>query len=292
MGPLVAGLGGTVLDLIVLLLLSALAGGFGALVGLGGGIFVVPILVVLFDVDIHLAVAASLVGVVGTSLGSASTYVEEGLTDLRVGMFLETATALGGLLGAIIAVTVLAAQSQLLVLAFVPVVLLAAVLMVRNRQADVRPDPPRDRWADRLRLHGSYFNPRTQRQVEYRVTGTGTGLLLTGISGVGAGLLGIGGGLFNVPAMHAFMNLPMRVASTTSSFMIGVTAVAGALVYLVAGDLSLTLAAPVAVGVAVGSYFGTLAQPRIRAAGLRKMFVAVLPVAAGLMLLRGLGVLG
>jgi uncharacterized membrane protein YfcA len=290
--PILTGFGGALLDVLVLLVLCAAAGAFGALVGLGGGLFVVPILAGLFAVDIHLAVAASLVSVIGTSLGSASTYVEEGLTNIRIGIFLETATALGGLLGALFAVTLLAQHGQLLVLAFVPVVLAAAFLMPRMDRLDVEPDPPRDPLADRLRLHGSYYNLRLEQTVEYTVTGTRRGLLLTGISGFGSGLLGIGGGLFNVPAMHAFMNVPIRVASTTSSFMIGVTATAGAIVYFFAGDLSLTLVGPVAIGVGVGSYLGTLAQPRFRAATLRLLFLGVLPLAAGLMLLRGVGVLG
>ena len=289
MGLILAGIGGTLAGIVLLLLLSALAGAFGALVGIGGGLFAVPILVVLFGVDVHLAVAASLVSVVGTSVGAASTYVEEGLTNLRVGMFLETATALGGLLGAIVAVTVLARQNTVLILAFVPLLILAAILMVGLRESDVRPDPPGDRLADRLRLHGEYYNARQGRRIEYRVTGTGPGLALTGAAGFGAGLLGVGGGVFNVPAMHAFMNLPMRVAATTSVFMIGVTAVAGSFVYYFAGDLSLPIVVPVALGMISGSYLGTLAQPRFRARTLRTLFLGVLPIAAGLMLLRGLG---
>jgi len=288
-GLLPFGFEEALLAVLLLLALSALAGGFGALVGLGGGIFVVPILVVVFDVDIHLAVAASLVGVIGASLGSAATHVEEGLTDLRIGMFLETATAAGGLLGAIVAVTLLAGASQVLVLAFVPVVLAAAFLMPRPNAADVRPDPAPDPLADRLRLHGAYFNQRQRREIPYRVTGTSVGLALTGLSGFGSGLLGIGGGLFNVPAMHGFMNVPIRVAATTSSLMIGVTAAAGAFVYLFAGDLSLTLVAPIVLGLTLGSYVGTALQPRFRAVTLSRMFLGVLPIAAGLMLLRGLG---
>ncbi len=286
------GIGGSAVDILVLLLLSALAGAFGALLGLGGGLFVVPILVVLFGVDIHLAVAASLVGAVGTSVGSAATYVEEGLTDLKLGMFLESATAVGALVGAVFAVTVLAGDGQLLILAFVPVVLLALVVMPRDRGLGIRSDPPPDRWAERLGLEGSYYSLQEQRVVPYRVTGTKTGLVLTGISGVASGLLGIGGGLFNVPAMHAFMNVPIRVATTTSSLMIGVTAAAGALVYLFAGDLSLPIVAPTLLGVLAGSYAGTRLQPRFTGRTLRMLFTAVLPVAAGLMLLRGLGVIG
>lgn len=291
MVPIVPGFGSALAAVLLLIALAALAGAYGSLVGLGGGIFVVPILVVVFNVDIHLAVATSLVGVIGGSLGSAATYVEEGLTDVRVGMFLETATALGGLVGAVLAVTLFAAQSQLLVLAFVPVVLAAGFLMPRPGKSDVRPDPPKDRLADRLKLHGSYFNQRQQKVIDYRVTRSGEGLVLTGLSGVGSGLLGIGGGLFNVPAMHGIMNVPIRVAATTSSFMIGVTAAAGAFVYLFAGDLSFPIVGPTVLGVSIGSYLGTAIQPRFRAPTLRAMFLGVLPLAAGLMLLRGLGYL-
>lgn len=289
---ILSGVGGAAFDVLLLLGLAALAGGFGALVGLGGGLFLVPILVVLFGVDIHVAVAASLVCAVGTSVGSAATYVEEGLTNLKLGMFLETATAVGGLLGAAIAVTVLADQDQLLVLAFVPVILLALLFMPRHHAPTVDPDPPHDAWADRLALSGSYFSVEHRKRIDYRVTGTRSGLALTGVSGVASGLLGIGGGVFNVPAMHAFMNVPMRVAATTSSFMIGVTAAAGALVYLFAGDLSLPLVGPTLVGVVLGSYIGTHLQPRFAGPTLRWLFIGILPVAAGLMLLRGVGLLG
>jgi hypothetical protein len=275
-------------SLLLLLLLAFGAGVVGAMLGLGGGIFLVPGLVVLFGVDIHLAVAASLVSTIATSCGSASSYVEEGLTDLRVGMFLETATALGGLIGAVIAVTVLASQSGLLIFAFIPVVLLAAVLMLTTRDTDVRPDPPHDALADRLGLRGTYFR-RSGEAIPYRVTGTRPGLVLGAFSGLGSGLLGIGGGVFNVPAMHSFMNVPMRVASATSMFMIGVTAAAGAIVYLLAGYLSLAIVAPVALGILAGSLVGVRAQGAASAHGLKVLFVGVLVLAAGLMFVRGVG---
>ncbi len=275
-------------DLLFLLLLAFAAGVVGAMLGLGGGLFMVPGLVVLFGVDIHLAVAASLVGTIATSCGSASTHVEDGLTDLRVGMFLETSTALGGLVGAVIAVTVLASHAQVLIFAFVPVVLLAALLMFAHRTGDVQADPPHDRLADRLHLGGDYVR-RSGELVPYRVTGTGRGLVLVGFSGLGSGLLGIGGGLFNVPAMHSFMNVPMRVASATSIFMVGVTAAAGAFVYVVAGDVALAVVAPVAIGILAGSLVGTRVQSRASARGLRELFIGVLIIAAGLMVVRGMG---
>jgi uncharacterized membrane protein YfcA len=258
------------------------------MLGLGGGLFIVPGLVVLFGVDIHLAAAASLVSTIATSCGAASTHVEDGLTDLRLGMFLETSTALGGLAGALIAVTVLASRASILIFGFIPVVLAGAFLMYTRGGADVEPNPPHDALADRLGLSGTYPR-RSGERLPYRVTRTGAGLALVGLSGLGSGLLGIGGGLFNVPAMHSIMNVPMRVASATSIFMIGVTAAAGAVVYLAAGDVALAIVGPVVIGILAGSLIGTRLQAKASAKGLRGVFVGVLVLAAALMFVRGAG---
>ncbi|MCI4318056.1 MAG: sulfite exporter TauE/SafE family protein [Thermoplasmata archaeon] len=261
MGLSVLALGGglpPVLVLAVLVGISILAGALGSLLGLGGGLVLVPALVLLFGVDIHLAIAASLVSVIATSCGTSASQVEEGLTEEQL-------------------------------LAFIPVVLVAAFLMFRNRQSHVSADPPHDEWADRLRLHGTFYNERRGQSVSYRVTGTREGLALAGVAGVGSGLLGIGGGIFNVPAMNAFMNVPMRVATATSTFMIGVTAAAGAMIYLFAGDVSLVIAAPVCVGVLVGTQLGIRYQWRTSSSLLKLGFVVILFAAAILMGAQGLG---
>ncbi len=287
-------LGGTdiLLALALLILVSFAAGALGTLLGLGGGLFMVPALVLLFGVEIHIAIAASLVSVIATSCGAASTFVEEGLTNLRIGMFLEIATAVGGLVGAIVSVTILAAHGEILILAFVPVVLLAALAMYLTRRTDTRPDLPPDRLSARFRLSGSYYDVRTQKDVDYHVTRSGTGLALAGVSGAASGLLGVGGGVFNVPAMNALMNLPMRAASATSTFMIGVTASAGALIYLFAGDVYLGIAAPVSLGTLAGSLLASRHQFKAPVHGLKGLFVGILVLAALLMLARGVGWLG
>ncbi|MCI4353600.1 MAG: sulfite exporter TauE/SafE family protein [Thermoplasmata archaeon] len=280
------------LEFVGLLTLIAVAAGLtGALLGLGGGVFLVPAMVVLFGIDIQAAIVASLVSVIGTSSGSAATYLREGVCDLRVAMFLEVATVVGGIAGALVAVTLLASRPQVLALAFVPVVLLAAVLMYRSRASDVSSNPPHDPWADRLQLHGRYFDTARKAWVEYRVTGTKPGLLVAGFAGIVSGLLGIGGGVFAVPAMNSFMNVPVRIASATSNFMIGVTATAGALVYFFLGHLAVGLAAPVAIGVLAGSFAGARLHRTAPAATLKGLFVAILLLAAVVMLLRGTGVL-
>ncbi len=279
-------------ELLALLAVAIAAGLLGALVGVGGGIILVPVLVVLFGVEIHLAIAASLVAVIANSCGAASTFVEEGLTDLRTGMFLETATAVGGLAGAVVAVTYLATRGNILALAFVPVVLLSIALMLRQPSTGTDDQAPPDAIARRLRLEGEYTSRATGGPARYHVSRAGVGLGLAGVSGFFSGLVGVGGGNINVPAMNAAMNIPLRPAAATSTFMIGVTASAGALVFLFAGDLQLFLAAPIAVGGIVGSYAGSIFQDRATAGRLRSILLCVLVFAAVVMAARGLGYLG
>lgn len=294
MSPLVDLTGGTpTLVVLLLLLIAAVGAGFlGSLLGLGGGIILVPVLVLLFGVEIHIAIAASLLAVAANSCGAASTFVEEGLTDLRIGMFLETSTAVGGLLGAVVAVTVLASHGDVLALAFVPIVVLAAVLLWVHPETGTRPEAPPDRLASSLRLRGEYRSVATGEIVAYQVSRALPGLGIAGVSGFFSGLLGVGGGGLNVPALNAVMNVPLRPAAATSTFMIGVTASAGALVFLFAGDVYVFLAAPVAIGSVTGSFAGSLFQHRTHARWLRTMFLIVLVFASVVMASRALGYLG
>jgi uncharacterized protein len=271
--------------------LSVVAGLVGALLGLGGGLIVVPVLIVLFGVDAQTAIVASLVSVIATSSGAAAAYVKEGISDLRVAMFLEVATVVGAIAGALVSVTLLVGRSQILILAFVPVVVISGVFVYRSRAVDVRPDPPHDALADRLHLHTRYFDASKGEWVVARVTGTKTGLALSAAAGVVSSLLGIGGGTFYVPGMNVVMNVPFRIASATSNFMIGVTATGGALVYLLFGHLAVGLAAPVVIGVLVGSLVGARLHETARASTLKGLFVPTLGLAALVMLLEGLGVI-
>jgi uncharacterized membrane protein YfcA len=274
---------------LVLLALAFAAGAIGAALGTGGGLFLVPGLVLLFGLDIHLAIAASLVSVIATSSAAAGNDVESGLTNVRLSMFLESGTAVGGVLGALVAVTVLASHSDVLAFAFVPVVLVAAVLMASSRDRDIVPNPTPDPVSRRLRLDGEYLAPETGARRAYRVTNAPLGLAFAGLAGLASGLLGLGGGIFKVPAMNALMNVPLRVASATSTFMIGVTAAAGAIVYLFAGDVVLAVVAPVVLAVFVGTVVGRRYAHRAPVGRLKVLFVGVLVVAAVLMVARGLG---
>jgi uncharacterized protein len=280
--------------LVFVLLLAVFAVGagvVGALFGLGGGVVMVPVMIVLFGIDAQTAIVASLVSVIATSSGSAAAYVKEGLSDLRVAMFLEVATVIGGIAGAVVSVTLLTGRSQLLTLVFVPILVLSAVLIYRSRAVDIRPDPPHDPLADRLKLHSQYYDPTKREWVVTRVTGTKAGLAISAGAGVVSSLLGIGGGSFYVPGMNVVMNVPFRVASATSNFMIGVTATGGALVYLLFGHLAVGLAAPVAVGVLAGSLVGARLHETAPATTLKRWFIPVLALAALVLLLRGVGLL-
>ena len=252
---------------------SVLAGVVGSLLGLGGGIIIIPVLTLLLKIDIRYAIGASIVSVIATSSGAAAAYVRERMTNLRVAMLLEIATTSGALTGAYLAGLL---GGRWLYLIFAAVLGYSAVAMFRHRQdADEATVPP-DRLADRLRLHGSFFDHAAGREIRYRVTHVPLGLGLMYIAGVVSGLLGIGSGALKVPAMDLAMRLPIKVSTATSNFMIGVTAAASAGVYFARGDIDPFIAAPVAAGVLGGATLGSHLLGRLRSNVIRLVFVAVL----------------
>jgi uncharacterized membrane protein YfcA len=267
-----------------LLGISIGAGFLGALVGLGGGVIVVPVLTLLYGIDIRYAIGASIVSVIATSSGAAAAYVRERLTNLRVAMLLELGTTMGAVSGALIAGFI---HSRWLFTIFGLVLIYSGVAMLR-RSRGPRENVPPDRWADRLRLHGSYFDEIRGEEVGYRVTHTRLGLVLMYGAGLISGLLGIGSGVFKVPAMDLGMRIPLKVSSATSNFMIGVTAAASAGVYFARGDIDPFIAAPVATGVVIGALAGSRTLPRIDNRLLRLVFVLVLLAISVQMLWKGL----
>jgi uncharacterized membrane protein YfcA len=251
---------------------SVVAGVAGSILGLGGGIIVIPVLTLLLGVDIRYAIGASIVSVIATSSGAAAAYVREHLANMRVAMFLEMGTTTGALTGAFLAGIL---SGRWLYIVFAVVLGYSAVAMFRKRhggQADV----PADWVADRLRMHGEYFDEQAGEVVAYRVTHTFVGLALMYVAGVVSGLLGIGSGSLKVPAMDLAMRLPIKVSSATSNFMIGVTAAASAGVYFARGDIDPFIAAPVAAGVLVGATAGSRVLGRLKNSWIRKAFVVVL----------------
>ncbi len=267
----------------VLGLLSLAAGFLGALTGLGGGVVIVPALTLAFGVDIRYAVGASLVSVIATSSGAASAYVREGYTNLRIGMLLEIATTLGAFVGASLAAFI---PTRAIAVVFGLVLLYSAWFAGRPRvprdQQVEQPDP----LAARLRLDSSFPTPQGPRH--YHVRNLPAGFSLMGLAGALSGLLGIGSGALKVLAMDRAMGLPFKVSTTTSNFMIGVTAAASAGVYLRRGYIDPGLAMPVMLGVLAGSLLGARVLASAETRWLRIAF-AVLVVALALeMIHRGL----
>lgn len=265
--------------------LSMAAGLFGALMGLGGGIIIVPTLSLLLGVDIRYAIGASIVSVIATSSGAGAAYVKEHLANIRVAMFLESATTLGALGGAFLAGVV---GGRWLYLIFSAAMAYTAYAMWRHNIAGA-PRPERhDPLSDALRLHGSYPDGATGAEIAYRVCRSRTGFALSGLAGVLSGLLGIGGGVVKVPAMALAMRIPMKVASATSNFMIGVTAAASAGVYFARGDIDPFIAGPTALGVLFGSLVGARTMRRIDSSILKTVFTLVLVFVALQMARKGL----
>ena len=275
----------TVFDFVVIVFgVSLLAGLVGALLGLGGGIIVVPALTLLFGINIRWAVGASIVSVIATSSGAAAAYVRQHMTNLRVGMFLEIGTTTGAITGAFLAGHI---PVRWLFVIFGVMMGYSALEMFRNRHgAESRPVPP-DKLADKLNLHGSYYDQVLDQQIDYRVTHTMIGVALMYVAGCVSGLLGIGSGALKVPSMDLAMRLPIKVSTATSNFMIGVTAAASAGVYFMRGDIVAPIAAPVAAGVLIGATGGSLLLPRLHNRLIRKAFVLVLLWISGEMLWRG-----
>src|ERR1700757_533434 len=249
---------------------SLLAGFLGALTGLGGGVVVVPMLALLFHVDIRYAIGASLVSVIATSSGAAAAYVREGYSNIRIGMFLEIATTVGALFGAWLTTRV---PTHAIGIVFGIVLLYSAYASIRVKEhalAAGKPDP----LALKLRMNGTM--PSDSGPVPYTAQRVPAGFSLMFLAGSLSGLLGIGSGAVKVLAMDQAMRLPFKVSTTTSNFMIGVTAAASAGIYLSRGYISPSLAMPVMLGVLGGSLIGSRILIRARVSTLRMIFALVI----------------
>ncbi len=256
---------------------SFAAGVAGAMTGLGGGVVLIPMLTLGFGVDIRYAMGASLVSVIATSSGAAAAFVREGYTNIRVGMLLEIATSLGAILGAVIAVWV---HPSWIAFILGLVLLHAAYTSLRsNSPADLAGEiAAHDRFSRALHLDGTY--PTDHGMVAYHVQSVPAGFALMGVAGILSGLLGIGSGVIKVLAMDRVMKLPFKVSTTTSNFMIGVTAAASAGIYLGKGYIDPGLSMPVMLGVLAGSLFGAKLLANAPVKQLRLLFGIVIAALA------------
>ncbi|MBF1559489.1 MAG: sulfite exporter TauE/SafE family protein [Prevotella salivae] len=267
----------SVLVFTLILLLGAYAAGLlGSLTGLGGGVIVIPLLTLAFGIDFHYAIGAALVASIATSSGSASAYVKEGMTNIRLGMFLEIATSVGAVLGAVIALWM---PTNAIAVIFGVVLFFTAVM--QNRQKVDHVGVKGSALAMKLKLFGSY--PTKEGVQNYELTNVPGGFLIMVAAGALSGLLGIGSGVLKVLAMDSCMKVPFKVSTTTSNFMIGVTAVTSAVVYLQRGYIEPGIAFPIMVGVLGGALTGAKLLKHLDVRLLRKIFaIAILLVAVNM----------
>lgn len=268
---------------IAVAVVAFLAGVIGSLIGLGGGVIITPLLVLVFGIDIRYAMGASLASVIATSSGAAAAYLRDGISNMRIGMFLCVATTVGAVCGAMLAVVL---DQKILSIVF-GAALLATVLLSLRKQKEHSGDEPSDPLAVKLRLPGAMPTPAGAKP--YAVYHVIPGFLIMIVAGVLSGLLGIGSGAFKVVAMDQVMRIPFKVTTATSNFMIGVTAAASVGIYLKRGYLDPALVAPVALGVLAGAFVGARLMTVAPVNLLRIIFLSMVSIIALQMIAKGLG---
>jgi len=269
--------------ILILFLGAILAGFLGSLTGLGGGVVVIPLLTLGFGVDMRYAIGAALVTSIASSSGAAAAYIKEGITNVRIGMFLEIATTTGAVMGAIIAIWL---DKQYIAVIFGCVLIFSAIRTITKKEEHIDPNAPADKLSEKLKLNGSY--PTKAGVVQYKVQHVATGYSLMTLAGVLSGLLGIGSGALKVLAMDTAMKIPFKVSTTTSNFMIGVTAAASAVIYLQRGYIDPGLCMPIVVGVLLGAFFGSKILPKANVKRLRQLFSVVIFLLALSMMYNGI----
>lgn len=262
--------------------ISVFAGLFGALVGLGGGMVIVPLLVIFLGIDIRYAMGAALASVIATSSGSAAAYLRDGLSNMRIGMFLCVATTLGAVAGASLASIV---EASLLSLIFGVVLLISVALSLKSAKDKDTSQTPPTHLATVFHLDGAM--PTATGPQPYRVQGVVGGFAMMIVAGVLSGLLGIGSGAFKVLAMDRIMHIPFKVSTTTSNFMIGVTAAASIGIYLKRGYIDPALVFPVALGVLVGAFLGAKLLPKMPTKILKVLFLVAITIIGIQMIVNG-----
>jgi uncharacterized membrane protein YfcA len=267
---------------LIVLAGSFLAGLVGSLTGLGGGVVIIPMLTLVFGVDIHYAIGASLVSVIATSSGAAAAYVKEGISNIRIGMFLEIATTLGAVGGATLAAF---APTHIIAVIFGFVLIFSAALSLKKKN-EMLIQPEGGKLSHALKLNSSY--PTAKGEIKYSAQNIPGGFFMMVIAGLISGLLGIGSGALKVIAMDHFMKLPFKVSTTTSNFMIGVTAAASAGIYMQRGYINPGLSMPVVLGVIAGAFLGSKILVKSETQWLRVFFAIIITFLALQMIYNGI----
>lgn len=268
---------------LILFFGAMFAGLIGSLTGLGGGVIVIPLLTLGFGVDMRYAIGAALVTSIATSSGAAAAYIKEGITNVRIGMFLEIATTTGAVMGAIVAMYL---DKMYIAIIFGCVLIFSAMRSINKKEDNIDYAAPGDKWGVKLKLNGSYPTKEGEKE-KYNVHNVAGGYSLMTLAGVLSGLLGIGSGALKVLAMDTAMKIPFKVSTTTSNFMVGVTAAASAVIYLQRGYIDPGLAMPIVVGVLIGAFFGSKILPKANVKKLRLLFSVVIFFLAVLMIYNG-----
>lgn len=269
------------MDSLIIMFIAIFAGFLGAILGLGGGIIIIPALTLLFGIDIRYAIAASLISIIATSSGAAASFLKDHLTNLRLAVVLEVGTVLGAIAGFLITSQI---NGQFLFILFGCFLLYSTGSMLKKKSGNLTLE--NHPWSEKLGLASSY--PEGGVLKDYAVAKLPLGIFIMSLAGVLSAVLGIGSGIFKIMAMDGVMKLPLKVSAATSNFMIGVTASASAGAYLLRGDVRTEIAAPVAVGIIIGSYFGAKLMPKLPAQIIRKCFVVVMFTAAVQMIYKGI----
>ncbi|KPE53007.1 sulfite exporter TauE/SafE family protein [Chryseobacterium indologenes] len=269
-------------EIIILFLGAISAGLLGSLTGLGGGVIIIPLLTLGFGVPMHYAIGASLISVIGTSSGAAVAFVKEGFTNMRIGMFLEIATTAGAIIGALVSGML---NPNTIGIIFASILLLTVILNLKGKPDHQEP-LIKGSLEDQLKLYGTFPDKGVLKS--YSARNTVPGFLMMMFAGAMSGLLGIGSGALKVLAMDNMMKLPFKVSTTTSNFMIGVTAVASALIYFQRGEIIPVIVAPVLIGVVVGSFIGSKTLMVSKTKKLKVFFAIVITVLSIYMMYNGI----
>ncbi|MDY0931452.1 hypothetical protein AB670_01194 [Chryseobacterium sp. MOF25P] len=269
-------------EIIILFLGAISAGLLGSLTGLGGGVIIIPLLTLGFGVPMHYAIGASLISVIGTSSGAAVAFVKEGFTNMRIGMFLEIATTSGAIMGALVSGML---NPNTIGIIFASILLLTVILNLKGKP-DHQESLVKGSLEDKLKLYGTFPDKGVVKN--YAARNTIPGFFMMMFAGAMSGLLGIGSGALKVLAMDNMMRLPFKVSTTTSNFMIGVTAVASSLIYFQRGEIIPVIVAPVLVGVVVGSFIGSKTLMVSKTKKLKTFFAIVITILSIYMMYNGI----
>lgn len=269
-------------EIIILFLGAISAGLLGSLTGLGGGVIIIPLLTLGFGVPMHYAIGASLISVIGTSSGAAVAFVKEGFTNMRIGMFLEIATTAGAIVGALVSGML---NPNTIGIIFASILLLTVVLNLKGKPDHQEP-VIKGSLEEKLKLYGTFPDKGVVKS--YSARNTVPGFFMMMFAGAMSGLLGIGSGALKVLAMDNMMRLPFKVSTTTSNFMIGVTAVASSLIYFQRGEIVPVIVAPVLVGVVVGSFIGSKTLMVSKTKKLKTFFAIVITILSVYMMYNGI----